>query len=72
MDPGIWKEAEWKDAHKKTLGSYNRSVGRFCTEKRKSVSIIEGEKRRGTWVYIETIEKGIYWTLKVKWRDDQK
>jgi len=47
------------------LGSCNRVEGRFCTKKRKSISVAKRRNGRSKGVYLRVVEKGVYLTIKI-------
>ena len=49
MDLDPWKESEWEDTNKGTVGLYNRDKERSCAKKEEGISIVKGGERR---VYI--------------------
>jgi len=44
VDKDVWEEAIGENAHKKSVGSYNRHKGEIHTEKREGVPFVERRK----------------------------
>ena len=59
VDPGLWKEGQWMNAHEKTMELCHWHEGRVCAEKEKGVFTVKGEERRGAQVHFRTIEKRV-------------
>ena len=59
------KKASEKNADQKDMRLYYWYKERICTKKREGVSIVKKEERRSAQVYLQTIEKRVYQTLKV-------